>query len=97
MYKKILQVSELCYVDALALFDPLNSLITLFYTSCAVRAFPLSLFIISDKFKIILEKAINLLKMILPLYAFFGCGLQIGLIVFLINNSSVEYNALELC
>ena len=71
MYKKILQVSELCYVDALALFDPLNSLITLFYTSCAVEALLLGLFITSDEFEIILEKVMNLLKMILLPYTFF--------------------------
>ncbi len=35
VYEKIQQASELCYMDALSSFEPLNTLITLFYTSCA--------------------------------------------------------------
>ncbi len=54
-----------------ASFDPLNSSITLFYTSCAVEALLLGLFITSDEFEIILEKVMNLLKMILLPYTFF--------------------------
>ncbi|CAG8582443.1 46021_t:CDS:2 [Gigaspora margarita] len=40
-HEKILQAGELCYVDASALFETLNTSITLFYTSCAVGALPL--------------------------------------------------------
>ncbi|PKK56361.1 hypothetical protein RhiirC2_800185 [Rhizophagus irregularis] len=50
---------------ASASFEPLNTSITLLYTSCAVRALPFGLFITSDKLKITLEKALNLLKSIL--------------------------------
>ena len=39
----------------------------------------------------------NLLKTILPPYAFYGRGLIIGPIVFLTDDSSAERNALELC
>ena len=49
-------------MNALSSFDPLNSSITLFYTSCTVGALPLGLFIILDELEITLEKAINLLK-----------------------------------
>ena len=94
VHEKVLQASELCYVDALSSFDPLNSSITLFYTSCAVRALLLGLFITLDEFKITLEKAMNLFKTILPLYAFFGCGPQIRPIVFLTDNSNAKRNAL---
>jgi len=61
-----------------------------------VRALSLGLFITSDELEIILEKAINLLKTILLPYAFFGCGPQVGLMVFLTDDSSAERNALEL-
>ena len=74
VHEKVLQAGELCYVDASASFDPLNSSITLLYTSCAVGALPLGLFVTSDELEITLEKAMNLLKTILPPYAFFGRG-----------------------
>ena len=61
-------------MNALASFEPLNTSITLFYTSCVVGTLLLRLFIISNKFEVTLEKALNLLKTILLQYAFFGCG-----------------------
>src|SRR6266498_922554 len=66
VHKKILQSGEICYMDASASFEPLNTSITLLYTSCAVGALPLGLFITSDELEVTLEKAINLLKSILP-------------------------------
>ena len=74
-------IGELCYMDASASFEPLNTSITLFYISCAVGALPIALFVTSDELEITLEKAINLLKTILPPHAFFGRGPQIGPIV----------------
>ena len=82
VHEKVPQAAELCYMDALALFDPLNSSITLFYTSCAAGALPLGLFITSDELEIMLERSINLLKTILLSYAFFGRGPQVGPVVF---------------
>ncbi len=90
VHEKVLQAGELCYVDALASFDPLNFSITLLYTSCMVGTLPLGLFITLNELEITLEKAINLLKMILPPYAFFRCGPQIGLMVFLTDDSSAK-------
>ncbi|CAG8697421.1 17913_t:CDS:2, partial [Funneliformis caledonium] len=52
VHEKVLQEGELCYVDALASFDPLNSSITLLYTSCTVGALPLGLFVTSDELEI---------------------------------------------
>ncbi len=69
----ILFIGEICYIDASAFFEPLNTSITLFYTSCAVGTLPIVLFITSDELEITLEKAINLLKTILLPHAFFGC------------------------
>jgi hypothetical protein len=66
VHEKVPQAGELCYMDASASFDPLNSSITLIYTSCAAGALPLGLFITSDELEITLEKSINLLKTILP-------------------------------
>ena len=60
-------------------------------------ALPLALFVTSDEFEVTLEKAINLLKTILPSHAFFGRGPQIGPMVFMTDDSSAERNALELC
>ncbi|CAG8663417.1 10514_t:CDS:2 [Funneliformis caledonium] len=97
VHEKVLQAGELCYVNALASFDSLNSSIILLYTSCTVRALPLGLFVTSDELEITLKKAMNLLKTVLPPYAFFRRGPQIGLMVFLTNDSSAERNALELC
>ncbi len=97
VHKKVLQAGELCYVNALASFDPLNSSITLLYTSYVVGALPLGLFVTSDELEITLEKAMNLFKTILPPYVFFGCEPQIRLMVFLTDDSSAEHNALELC
>ncbi|RGB23479.1 hypothetical protein C1646_774431 [Rhizophagus diaphanus] len=78
-------------------FEPLNSSITLIYTSCAIGALPFGLFITSDKLKITLEKSINLLKTILPPYAFFRREPQVGPIVFITDDSNAERNALKLC
>jgi len=97
VHEKILQSGEICYMDASASFEPLNTSITLLYTSCAIGALPLGLFITSDELEITLEKALNLLKSILPQYAFFGRGPQIGPKVFITDDSSAEHNALELC
>src|SRR5205085_11987377 len=82
VHEKVLQSGELCYMDASASFEPLNTSITLLYTSCAAGALPLGLFITSDELEITLEKALNLLKPILPQHAFFGRGPQIGPKVF---------------
>ena len=68
VHEKVIQAGEICYIDASASFIPLNNSITLLYTSCAVGALPLGLFITSDEFEVTLEKAViiiisNLLKM----------------------------------
>ena len=97
VHEKVLQSEKICYVNALVSFEPLNISITLLYTSCIVGALPLRLFITSDELEITLEKALNLLKLILLLYAFFRHRSQIGLKVFITDDSSVERNALELC
>ncbi|CAB4487735.1 unnamed protein product [Rhizophagus irregularis] len=97
VHEKILQSSEICYMDASASFEPLNTSITLLYTSYAVGALPLGLFITSDELEITLEKALNLLKSILPQHAFYGRGAQLGPKIFLTDDSSAERNALELC
>ncbi|CAB4444908.1 unnamed protein product [Rhizophagus irregularis] len=97
IHEKVPQAGEICYIDASASFEPLNTSITLLYTSCAAGALPLGLFITSDELEITLEKALNLLKTILPPHAFYGRGAQVGLAVFLTDDSSAERNALELC
>ncbi len=58
VHKKILQLGELCYMNASASFDPLNTSITLLYTSCSVRTLPLGVLITSDELEITLEKAV---------------------------------------
>ena len=97
VYEKVLQFGEICYIDALVLFEPLNTLIILLYTSYIVGALSLGLFITSDELKITLKKALNLLKSILLLYAFFRHRPQISPKVFITNDSSAECNVLELC
>jgi hypothetical protein len=82
VHKKILQSGELYYMGAPASFEPLNTSITLLYTSCMARALPLGLFITSDESKITLEKALNLLKTILPQHAFYRRGPHVGPKVF---------------
>ena len=58
VHEKVPQAGELCYIDASASFEPLNTSITLLYTSCAIGALPLGLFITSDELEITLEKAV---------------------------------------
>ena len=58
VHEKVPQACELCYMDASASFEPLNTSITLLYTSCAIGALPLRLFITSDELEITLEKAV---------------------------------------
>ncbi len=58
VYEKVSQTCELCYIDALILFKPLNTSITLLYTNCAVETLLLKLFITSNELKITLEKAV---------------------------------------
>ena len=41
VHEKILQAGEICYMDVSASFDPLNTSITLLYTSCTVGRFHL--------------------------------------------------------
>ncbi|GES83311.1 hypothetical protein GLOIN_2v1883854 [Rhizophagus clarus] len=97
VHKKIPQAGELYYMDTSASFEQLNTSITLLYTSCAVGALPLRMFITSDELETTLEKAIGLLKTILPEYAFFGCGPLVGPVICLTDDSSAERKALELC
>ena len=97
VHERIRQVGELCYVDASASFELLNTSITLLFTSCMVGTLPLGLFITSDELEITIEKAINILKEILPDQAFFGRGQDVGSQIFLTNDSASERNALELC
>ncbi|GET50230.1 hypothetical protein GLOIN_2v1764523 [Rhizophagus irregularis DAOM 181602=DAOM 197198] len=97
VHERVLQSGELCYMDASASFELLNTSITLLYTSCMVGALPLGLFITSDESEITLEKALNLLKTILSQHDFFGRGPQVGPKVFLTDDSSAERNALKLC
>ncbi|CAB4431923.1 unnamed protein product [Rhizophagus irregularis] len=66
VHEKVRQAGELYYMDASSSFEHFNNSIILFYTSCAISALPLGLFITSDEFEVTLEKAINLLKSILP-------------------------------
>ena len=58
VHKKVSQAGELCYIDASASFEPLNTSITLLYTSCTVRALSLGLFITSDELEVTLERAV---------------------------------------
>ncbi|GES89782.1 hypothetical protein GLOIN_2v1883854 [Rhizophagus clarus] len=95
--RNVPQAAEICYVDASTSFEPLNTSITLLYTSCAIGALPLGLIVTSDELEITLEKAFNMLKTILPPHAFYGCGPQTDPILFLTDDSSAERNALELC
>ena len=78
-------------------FEPLNTSITLLYISCKISTLLLDLFITLDKLEIMLEKALNLLKMILSQHAFFERRPKVGLKVFLTDNLSIEHNTLELC
>jgi len=52
----------------------LNTLITLLYISCIAGALPLDLFVTSDELEITIKKTINILKIILLEFAFFGQG-----------------------
>src|SRR5438046_7164761 len=58
VHEKIHQAGELCYFDASAAFDPLNTSISLLYTSCSVGALPLGLFLTSDETQVTIENAI---------------------------------------
>ncbi|CAG8842499.1 44512_t:CDS:2, partial [Gigaspora margarita] len=85
---------EICYVDASASFEPLNTSITLLYTSCISGALPLGLLVTSDELEATLKRGLSLLKTLFLQYAFFGHGPNVGPIVFLTDNSSAKRNAL---
>ncbi|CAG8510948.1 34072_t:CDS:2 [Gigaspora margarita] len=95
VHEKIQESGEICYVDASASFEPLNTSITLMYTSCVAGALPLELFVTFDELELTIEKAINLLKLILPEHAFFGCGCDVGPQNILTDDSAAERNALK--
>ncbi|CAB4424043.1 unnamed protein product [Rhizophagus irregularis] len=61
VHEKILQAGELCYMDASASFEPLNTSITLLYTSCAAGALLLGVLITSDELEVTLKKAVIIL------------------------------------
>ncbi len=83
-------------MDASSLFEPLNTSITLLYTSCEISVLPLGLFITSDELEITLKKALNLFKIIFLQHAFFGYGSKVNPKVFLTDDSSAKCNTLEL-
>jgi hypothetical protein len=58
VHEKVSQAGEICYMDASASFEPLNTSVTLLYTSCVIGALPLGLFITSDESEITLENAV---------------------------------------
>lgn len=55
IHEKIHQASELCYFDASASFDPLNTSISLLYTNCVASALLLGLFLTSDETEVTIE------------------------------------------
>ena len=65
VHEKVIQAGEICYMDASAAFDPLNTSITLLYTSCVVGALPLGVIFTSDELKITLEKAVIIIYLII--------------------------------
>ncbi|CAG8803336.1 45644_t:CDS:2, partial [Gigaspora margarita] len=71
VHERINQSGEICYVDASAFFELLNTSVTLFYTSCIARALPFGLIIMLDELKITLKKGIIMLKSLFPSHAFF--------------------------
>ncbi len=97
VYKQIWQAGELCYIDASASFESLNTSIILLYISCLAGVLPLGLFITSDELEVTIERIINLLKKILLKNAFFGRGPDVGPQTILTDNSAAERNALEFC
>ncbi|RIB15654.1 hypothetical protein C2G38_2191885 [Gigaspora rosea] len=97
VHEKICEAGEICYVDASASFEPLNTSITLLYTSCIAGALPLGLLITFDELEMTIENAINLLKLILPEHAFFGRGCNIGPQNVLTDDLASERNAIKLC
>ena len=90
-------IGELCYEDGSATFESLNTSVMLFCTCCIIGALLLALFITFDEFEVTLEKAMNLLKTILPSYVFFGRDLQVRPMVFITDDSNAERNTLQLC
>ncbi|CAG8754706.1 33784_t:CDS:2, partial [Gigaspora margarita] len=81
---------ELCYLDVFAIFNPLNISIILLYTSCSIGALPLGVFLISNKAKVTIENAINLLKTILPNNAFYRREPQVGPKAIITNDSNAK-------
>ena len=65
VHEKIRQAGEICYMDTSAAFDPLNTSITLLYTSCAVSALPLGVLFTSDELEITLEKSVIIIYLII--------------------------------
>lgn len=63
VHEQVPQAGELCYMDASASFEPLNTSITLLFTSCAVGALPHGLIVTSDELEITLEKAVIFRKL----------------------------------
>jgi hypothetical protein len=97
VHERVRQAGEICYFDASSSFDPLNTSVTLLYTSCAAGALPLGLFLTSNESEVTIEFAINKLKSILPQNAFFGRGADLGPSAFITDDSAAERNAIELC
>ncbi|CAG8856364.1 36313_t:CDS:1, partial [Gigaspora margarita] len=60
-------------------------------------ALPLGIIVMSDESEATFEKGINLLKVLLSHYAFFGRGPNIGPIVILTDDSHAEQNAIKKC
>ncbi len=93
-HKEIQQASEIVFCDSTASLDRFNTSVFILSTASAASGIPLAVILTSDERETTIHKAFDLLKEVLPQWAFFGNGAATGPEVFMIDDSSAERSAI---
>ena len=92
-HQEIQQASEIVFCDSTASLDRFNTSIFILSTASTASGIPLA--IISDEREHTIQRAVEMVKEILPPWAIFGNGPNTGPEVFMIDDSSSEQTAIN--
>ena len=92
---QIQQAGEIAFCDSTASLDRFNTSIFIISTATAMSGIPLAVLLTSDEREDTVYNAFELLKEVLPPFAFFGNGPSVGPQVFMIDDSVSERLAIE--
>ena len=94
-HQEIQQASEIVFCDSTASLDRFNTSIFILSTASTASGIPLAIILTSDERENTIQRAFEMVKEILPPWAFFGNGPNTGPEVFMIDDSSSERTAIN--